>query len=73
MNIFNSLKIGSLNCRGLNSNKLYNIKDLIIFHNLEIFVLQETHICSNKEFEEIEFFLMIINVFSLCQKIRLEA
>jgi hypothetical protein len=53
MNIFNSLKIGSLNCRGLNSNKLYHIKDLIICHNLDILLLQETHICSNEEFEEI--------------------
>jgi exonuclease III len=52
MNKLESLKIASLNCRGININKLFQIKDLISFHNLDILLLQETHICSKKEKEK---------------------
>lgn len=56
MSNFDSLKIASLNCRGIKINKLFQIKDLISFHSIDILLLQETHICSIKEKEEIELF-----------------
>jgi exonuclease III len=56
MDKLDSIKIASLNCRGLNINKLYQIKDLMVFHDLDILLLQETHISSKKESKEIEIF-----------------
>lgn len=49
-----NLFIASLNCRGLSIEKAHQIYDLFKLYKIDILLIQETHICSQKEVEDYE-------------------